>query len=70
MLSFYYDFLKEESHLPKENQNCVCSNFGYITYFKDKCYSGILETREKISDFSYEQKKYIIESVRIEDIKE
>jgi hypothetical protein len=63
-----FDFLNEESHLPKEDQNCVFSNFGYVTYFKEKCYAGILETREKISEFSYEGKKYIIESVRIEEI--
>jgi hypothetical protein len=68
-ISSCVDFLQKESHLPKESQNCVCSNFGYMTYFNNKCYSGILETREKISDFSYEEKKYIIESVRIEEIK-
>jgi hypothetical protein len=67
-MSSCFDFLEKESHLPKEDQNCVYSKFGYRTYFKNKCYSGILETREKISEFSYEEKKYIIESVRIEEI--
>ena len=64
------DFLESESHIPKEDQNAVFSVFTYATYFGKKCYLCELETREPIKDFSYEEKKYIIESVRIEEIKE
>ncbi|MDR1346863.1 MAG: hypothetical protein LBJ63_00295 [Prevotellaceae bacterium] len=69
-MSACYDFLKEESHIPKEIQNCVYGDFAYIAKFNNKFYLCVLETREKISEFSYEEKKYIIESVRIEKIKQ
>jgi hypothetical protein len=68
-VSSCYDFLKEESKLPVEMQNCIYSQFLYVTYFGKKAYLFMLKTREKIKDFSYEEKKYIVESVRIEEIK-
>jgi hypothetical protein len=69
-MSSCYDFLKEESHIPKEDQHCVYSHFQYTTRFDNKFYIYMLETREPIKDFSYAEKKYIIESVRIEEIKQ
>jgi hypothetical protein len=65
-----FDFLKKELHISNEMQHCVYSHFFYITFFGKKCHIYLLETREPIKDFSYAEKKYIIESVRIEEIKQ
>jgi hypothetical protein len=64
------DRLEEEKLLSEDEQNSVYSEFDYITCFDKKSYVYRLINREPIKDFSYEEKKYIIESVRIEEIEE
>jgi hypothetical protein len=61
--------LSEEADIPEEKQNSIYSNFYCMTIFDKKIYAYTLITHEKIMDFSYEEKKKIIESVRIEEIK-
>jgi hypothetical protein len=63
------DRLKEENELPEEEKNSVYSEFDYMLCISKKSYVYRLISREPIKDFSYEEKKYIIESVRIEEIK-
>ena len=64
------DRLPNEADIPNEQQNIVYSDFTYITCFGKINYVYRINNRDPIKDFSYEEKKYIIESVRIEEIKE
>ena len=77
MGSSMYPIAKEED-LALEEQRLIHSYFDFTLYVAEyvedssqpnfKIYICALRTRDKIRDFSYEEKKKIIESVRIEDI--
>ena len=47
----------------------ICSKFSYFTIFKDRYFFCLLNIKEPIDhNFSYEEKRKIIESIKIEDI--
>lgn len=64
-----FDTREEEKELEPIEQNAVWSQFSYVTFFGTMQYVCVLQTRESIGDFSYKEKREIIESIRIEDCK-
>jgi len=55
---------------PEQSDEYIYSNFSYVTILGKKLYSCRLSAHEPIdNNFSYEEKRKIIGSVRIEDIK-
>ena len=65
-----------EENLELDEQRLIHSRFDFTVYLKcsdstfySKYYLCALRTRDKIRNFSYEEKRKIIESVRIEDVK-
>jgi hypothetical protein len=63
------DLSERERNLEVEEQHLIYSRFEYYTYLDSKHYICVLRNKDKIKDFSYEEKRRIIESVRIEEIK-
>lgn len=66
LMSSCIDTLEREHIFNLEEKHLVYSHFAYITYFGSERYQFILETRDKIGDFSYEEKEKILESINIE----
>jgi len=63
------DVLKKEKKFDVEEQHSIYSYFAYFTFFGMETYEFVLESRDNVNDFSYEEKRKIIESVRIEEIR-
>jgi hypothetical protein len=64
--------LYDEQHLEKDEQHLIWSEFYCRMCPKksiSKYFSCELITNDKIKDFSYEEKRKIMESIRIEDVK-
>jgi len=55
--------------IPGIKEQYIYSLFKYITIFGETAYNCILVTYDPIDSFSYEEKRKIIESVKIEEIK-
>ena len=65
-MSSYVDSIYSERNLELNEQHLIHSEFAYGIYLDFKYYMCVLITQDKISEFSYEEKRKIIESVRIE----
>lgn len=63
---FYITMVSKIEKIPMEKP-CIYSRFSYYTIFKDRYYMCVLNKIEPLNnDFSYEEKRKIIESIKIE----
>ena len=62
-MNFYrYPFSYKEYNI--DSGDSICSTFEYVTYYEDVRYHFVLYSEEHINDFSYEEKRKILESIR------
>ncbi|MDD4545573.1 MAG: hypothetical protein PHP27_07025 [Bacteroidales bacterium] len=62
----YYDTMRYEHPIIKLSESdSIESKFTYITYFGMKGYVFIFSSIESINDFSYEEKRQVLESISI-----
>ena len=66
---YYLLMTAKMKSLSLKEQVCSYSEFAYITISGKKLYTCFLTSYDPIDSFSYEEKRKIIESVRIEDVK-
>lgn len=63
LMNFYrYPFSYKEYNI--DSGDSICSTFEYVTYYEDVRYHFVLYSEEHINDFSYEEKRKILESIR------